>query len=126
MMSTSDMGPLDIVIGDIQMCIEKDLFYAALVVALTLPDICAALETEDGWARKDLYKNWYNTYILPNYSSLSAEDCYNLRCSVVHQGKFGRPGMTYSRVLFTLPDRTNSIFHNNIMNDALNLDVIIF
>jgi len=34
--------------------------------------------------------------------------------------------MQYSRVLFTVPNTQRNVFHNNIINDALNLDVIQF
>ena len=34
--------------------------------------------------------------------------------------------MEYSRVLFTIPNAQNNVFHNNVLNDALNLDVTIF
>ncbi len=34
--------------------------------------------------------------------------------------------MQYSRVIFTLPNPQNNVFHNNVVNDALNLDAVRF
>ena len=34
--------------------------------------------------------------------------------------------MEYSRVIFTVPNPQNNYYHNNIINDALNLDIITF
>ena len=34
--------------------------------------------------------------------------------------------MQYARVLFTVPNVNRNVFHNNILNDALNLDLTIF
>lgn len=36
------------------------------------------------------------------------------------------PSSNYSRILFIEPGTTTNVFHCNIMNDALNLDVGIF
>ena len=43
-----------------------------------------------------------------------------------HQGRFGHPNMQYARVFFTLPVPNRIRHHNNIFNDALNLDAITF
>lgn len=34
--------------------------------------------------------------------------------------------MGYSRVLFVEPSATTNVFHNNILNDALNIDIRLF
>ena len=57
---------------------------------------------------------------------LTAEDCYLFRCSLLHQGSSKHPKSGYSRVLFVEPSVTTNVFHCNIMNDALNIDVRIF
>ncbi len=119
-------SPLHTLLDNIQGCLGSGIYYAALVTALTIPDICAALESDGAWATREKYKDWYKTYLGGNYPNLTPDDCYYLRCGVLHQGKLGRHGMQYSRVLFTVPNRQNNVFHNNIINDALNLDVVIF
>jgi hypothetical protein len=61
-----------------------------------------------------------------SYPYLISSDLYSLRCGIVHQGKSGNHKMTYSRIVFTLPVPNRVILHNNIINDALNLDAEIF
>lgn len=46
--------------------------------------------------------------------------------SALHQGSSQNPRSTYSRILFVEPSATTNIFHNNILNAALNIDVRIF
>lgn len=55
---------------------------------------------------------------------MSGEDCYLLRCSMLHQGTTQHPTGNFSRFLCTEPG--GGTMHNNIMNDALNLDVALF
>ena len=126
MQSISPDSPLHTLLDNIQGCLGAGIYYAALVTALTIPEICAALESDGGWGGNQKYKNWYHDYLGDKYPNLTPDDCYALRCSVLHQGKLGRPNMQYSRVLFTIPNRQRNVFHNNICNDALNLDVSIF
>jgi len=81
--------------------VRKDLqnenWYAALFMALTLPDICGKIQypKELSQAR---YVKWFNKYLSHKYTSevgpsrernvfLSGEDCYALRCSLLHEGK---------------------------------------
>jgi hypothetical protein len=46
---------------------------------------------------------WYREHLGQLYEKLTDLDCYSLRCGAIHQGKFGRPGMQYDRVIFTFP-----------------------
>ena len=59
--------------------------YAALIVALTLPDICVALEHSSTTGRG--YATWFNVNLHQYQGFLSGEDCYALRCALLHQGK---------------------------------------
>jgi hypothetical protein len=38
----------------------------------------------------------------------------------------GHPNLQFSRVFFTLPVPNNIVLHNNVINDALNLDAVTF
>ena len=121
------MGTL---INEIMEALKNRLLYAALLLALTLPDICAALESQDGRSTPGRYKAWFNTWLRKKYEGqLDAQDMYRLRCAVAHQGRFEHPGMKYERVFFTL--RPNGMFfHKNelpgIRKDGLNLDIVFF
>ena len=65
--------------------LEKRNYYAALFVSLTLPDICSALE--NGKTSGSKYASWFNTHLSQYNGYLSGNDCYALRCALLHQGK---------------------------------------
>ena len=107
------------------------LYYVGLFAALALPDICGALEAEDGLSTQARYVAWFDQHVAPKYTfsgrtTLTGQDAYFFRCSMLHQGRMQHPRGTYSRILFVEPSSTGNVFHNNVLNDALNIDVRIF
>ena len=69
-------------------------WYAAVVVALTLPDICGWLE-HPNWRSEKRYVRWFRRYQLDAYTRpmpqgpatfLTGADCYALRCALLHEG----------------------------------------
>ncbi len=114
-------------LDQIQRGLESNLYYLSLFAALSLPDICGAIDSQDGNATSAKYIKWFDEYVARKYGDfLTGEDCYRFRCSLLHQGSSQHPKSSYSRVLFVEPTATTNVFHNNIMNDALNIDVRIF
>lgn len=103
-------------------------FYLSLFCCLTLPDICGAISSDDGIATGQKYKNWFDTYVAPNYAgNFSGSNFYAFRCAALHQGRSGHKYLGYTRIIFLVPIDTNeSYLHNNVLNDALNLDVVAF
>ncbi len=115
----------------IQKAIDSHSYYLALYVSLTLPDICAAMQSENGQTKGRKYINWFNCYVAGKYMvagkpSLDGAICYSYRCALLHQGRAQHQDLGYSRILFVEPGCTTNVFHNNILNDALNIDVQIF
>jgi hypothetical protein len=109
---------------EIQRALNHELYYPAIMLSLTVPDICAALDTEKGTTDGELYKKWYREFMADYMEWLTDNDCWHLRCGVVHQGRMGHPKNQYSRVYFTLP--AEGFAHKNITFDALNLDAVTF
>lgn len=73
------------IIDSVRQAVKNKNFYAALFVSLALPDICAALES--GKTNQIKYAEWFEKN-LPQYTGyLSGNDCYALRCSLLHQGR---------------------------------------
>jgi hypothetical protein len=107
---------METILGEIERALSARLYYLAIAVSLTLPEVCAALESDTGHNRSssEAFKKWYNHYLAHIYTNLTDADAYSLRCGTIHQGKFGRPGMQYDRVVFTFPE---AIFrnHNGLM-----------
>jgi hypothetical protein len=122
---------MDAILNQIDRALDRGFHYLAVASSLTLPDICAALETENGETSKMLYQKWYDTWIGPKYPMMTGTDIYRLRSGVVHQGIFGPKGMQYDRIVFMLPGRHT--LHRNISShiaggteSALQLDATIF
>jgi len=74
------------ILKSIQNSLKNRNWYSALFLSLILPDICAKLEgsTERSTER---YPKWFNKYLGKKYNGfLSGNDCYALRCSLLHEG----------------------------------------
>ncbi len=115
----------------IQAAINGRAYYLALYASLTVPDICGAMESDDGQATPAKYMTWFDQYVAPKYfacgqATLTGEACYFYRCAVLHQGRAQHPKLAFSRILFVEPGATTNVFHNNVLNDALNIDASIF
>lgn len=114
-------------LSQIKKGLDQNLYFLSLFSVLAIPDLCGAMTSENGEASAEKYKAWFDKYVAPKYSGfLNGENCYFFRCSLLHQGSSQHPGSSYKRVLFIEPSATTNVFHNNIMNDALNIDVKIF
>lgn len=118
-------------LNQIQEAVNGHAYYLALYASLTIPDICGAMESENGQATKSKYIAWFDKYVAPKYfacgqATLTGEACYFYRCAVLHQGRAQHPKLGFSRILFVEPSATTNVFHNNVLNDALNIDVSIF
>ncbi|MDI6742890.1 MAG: hypothetical protein QMD11_09125 [Smithella sp.] len=108
--------------------LDSGQFYLALFCCLALPDICGAISSEDGLASGSKYKAWFDRYVSPKYNgNLDGSNCYAFRCAALHQGRAEHNNLGYRRILFIDPVSSPEIqMHNNILNDALNLDVRLF
>lgn len=118
-------------LGELQKVAGAGYYSVALFTSLALPDICAAMESEDGKATGAKYKAWFDKWVSPKYPSyphegffLTGQTCYAYRCGLLHQGKAMHKDLGYSKVLFLGPARIT--IHNTVMNDALVIDIPSF
>jgi hypothetical protein len=76
--------------------LENENWYGALFLALTLPDICGKIQYPQAKS-EERYVKWFQKYLDDKYTRevgpkrqkhifLSGEDCYALRCSLLHEG----------------------------------------
>jgi hypothetical protein len=121
-------GPLEGRLLEIEAALKHGLYYLAVTMALTMPDVCATLEDPRAYSGYNEYCAWYNKNLAQVFPFMSAEDCYSLRCGVVHQGGMGlkTKRKMYSRVIFTLPSPEGSSAHNCVFNTMLQFDAIEF
>lgn len=108
-------------------------YYLSLYPALCLPGICGAMESENGWDTREKYISWYDEWVARKFphplgggSALEGKECYDLRCSLLHQGTLEQRDNRYSRIIFCEPNEHHRIAHLNIIGDVLNLDVSVF
>jgi len=133
---------MKVFINAVRAAVKQENWYAALALALTLPDICADLE-KPGRHSGERYADWWNTYLLPEYTIpgiedvrephvlLSGNDCYALRCAFLHQGLSDisrqRAQEAISRFHFAFPNPNRRIVrHRNQLDDVLQLQVDLF
>lgn len=118
---------MDDLLSQIKIALNSNLYYLALYTTLALPDICSALSSKDGKTSGRQYIEWYDKYAKGKCSSnLDGFACYKFRCSSLHQGTTQDKRMGYSKIIFLEPVNQNMILHDNILNDALNIDLNIF
>lgn len=119
--------PLTSTLNEIQKALEAKLFYCAIAVSLSIPDICASLmndpDPEKLWTNRkkqhENYKKWFDIYLADKFSHFTAEDCYSIRCGVLHQGQFGRPDDNYDRIVFLGPQDNPSAGRIGFLGDII-------
>lgn len=131
---------MDHLIQAVRAAVDQRNSYAALALALTLPDICASLEAADGKTSGRRYAAWWDTFVGPRYRQLlgperiervflSGDDCYALRCAFLHQGLDDITGQRAQDALdafrFVQPS-DGSEFHRIRADALLNLQVDVF
>jgi hypothetical protein len=88
--------------------------------------MCAGLESPNGRTSGPSYIAWFDRWVAGTYGgNFSGADCWGLRCSMSHQGRAHPHQGLYARAIFVEPSRIG-YFHNNVLNDALNLDIPTF
>ena len=117
---------MEIIIEELKIAIYNKLFFLAINISLTIPDICAALESENGQTSGTKYKNWVDTYLSPKYDGfISGDDIYKIRCASLHQGKFDHDNPRFEKIAFQIPEE-GLFFHNNIFGKTLQLNAGTF
>lgn len=116
-MTEIQTSPLHQILDQINRAAEAGLDLVAIGMAVALPHLCASLSKEDGRAQGEEYKDWCAQNLNnENFSYLTPDDLYSLRCGMLHQGRFGDLRHSVSRVIFTPAGPI--AFSDNILNDA--------
>ncbi len=130
---------MDQFINAVEAGLQTRNWYAALVVALALPDISGWVE-DPTLGPRERFCNWFDRYVgkryessgsklLPPHNFLSGDDCYALRCALLHEGRddiaHQKARASLERIQFVAP-RRGSIIHCNQVNQKLQLQVDIF
>ncbi|WP_339352209.1 hypothetical protein [Acinetobacter beijerinckii] len=88
-------------LDSIKLSLRTNNYFGAITMALTLPDICASVNSPNGKTTSKKYCTWFNKYLAKYYSEIFrdeyknknktvvnfiAQECYAARCSFLHQG----------------------------------------
>ena len=119
-------------LNEIRIAMDNKLYFVALQAALTIPDICGAIESDNGIATGEKYCRWYDKYAKHRIGHFAmAEDIYLFRCSLLHQGTSipsprGKQKATYSKIIFAAPYSDSLTIHNCVNMEVLSIDIEIF
>lgn len=69
------------ILEEIERCQDNNCKFAAITLALMIPDVCAAFEKKRETDGND-YVEWCNNWI--NWPEIAGEVVYSLRCSLFH------------------------------------------
>ena len=123
-------------IESVKKSISNENYIAALYLAVTLPDICARIESDDNKTSKIKYTTWFDTYLSEHYKRkigrekeehafLTGDDLYALRCAVLHEGRLNissqRAQKVHEKFFFTIGHP-----HLRQINSVLQLDLKFF
>lgn len=107
--------------------VESKNWHAALLAALTLPDICGSFDKQESENIKESYIKWFDMYLLKKYTAyvganheehifLNGDDCYALRCCYLHQGSGdiskARARKALNNFIFVEPNNMISMHRN--------------
>lgn len=118
--------PLRMVQDEILKAVSAGLYSVPIFMSAAIPDMCAALESDDGRTSATKYKAWFEKWAAHKMSLMTAEDCYLLRCGLIHQGKLGGLKGDVSQVVFPLPNPAFATLANCRSNDVYVYDIFSF
>lgn len=111
-------------------------YISALYLSLTLPDICARIDSDNNKTSKKQYISWFDTYLVETYKHyigsektehvfLTGDDLYALRCAVLHEGSLDistqNAQKVHEKFFFTIGHP-----HLRQINSVLQLDLPTF
>ncbi len=82
-------------ISAIRTCVQSENWYAALFLAIAMPDICSKLQEPTPGSSGPRYRAWFDKYLTPTNTIniagreavfITSADCWALRCSLLHEG----------------------------------------
>lgn len=98
---------LEAILHEIERALDAKLYYLAIAVSLSVPDICACLECNPDqpiWSTQEKYVAWCDRNLMVRYKNLTGIDLYRIRGGVWHQGHFQHAKSAFDRVMFIGPE----------------------
>lgn len=126
-------------IDSLEQAITSGNNFGALIIALTLPDICRKIQDPNSTSAKG-YTAWFDKWMGHHYVKymgspptktvfLTGSDAYALRCAMLHQGEFDitdqRARVAIKNFKFIVPP-PGWIIHCNSVGDILQLQPDVY
>lgn len=84
-------------LDSIRISLATNNHFGAIAMALTLPDICASVDAENGFTSPEKYSKWFDEYLSETFTQFfndeglsnvifGPQECYAARCSFLHNG----------------------------------------
>jgi hypothetical protein len=104
--------PLRQIAYDIIDCLNNGIYYAALSVAITIPDICAGLELPlERHVKKEHYESFLKKYATKNLG-LDISFFYALRGGIIHRGSaIGHDKIPFGQIVMTITNGPDPSWH---------------
>ena len=127
---------MDHLIKSVEQSLSCENYLSALYLSLTLPDICARIDSDKDKTSKIKYIAWFDEYLAKTYKHkigdnkeehvfLTGSDLYALRCAVLHEGSLNivgqRAQQIHEKIFFTIGHP-----HLRQINSILQLDLPSF
>lgn len=112
-------SPLESILNDMWRAFDAGLYYPALLVALTLPEVCSALSmSKEEFVKEKHYSAFIDTYAKAFHLGLDGRECYRLRGGIIHRANAsGHPHFAASHVIFTVPESSVSMHALSLVVD---------
>ena len=119
------------------MAVANENWYGALIIALILPDICGKIEFPTK-PTNQRYPEWYDKYVIHKYELgdcyredgtvfMSGNDCYALRCALLHEGhqdlRTQKANKKLQKINFVIPKSEINRHKINFSNIEFQLEV---
>jgi hypothetical protein len=80
-------------LASMEQSLKNENWYAALTIALILPDVCGKISYPEVHQSSARYATWFDKYVKKYYTiqenigsaSMYGGDCYAIRCAVLHE-----------------------------------------
>ncbi len=118
-------------IKEIRAALNEGLYYVALSLSLTLPDVCGKNEFQNKKSSRSAYIDWFNKYAKKHFTCnatvlsggeevpyiwFTGEECYALRCAFLHAGNFEVEKVVLSKVRLHAHIK-NGIYYSHMCRD---------
>jgi hypothetical protein len=110
---TDSTFPLHHLLDEINKAATSGLPFLAVAMAVSLPDICVSLASQDGQSDGIRYRQWCKLNLGPEFRYVTSDDLWSMRCGVLHNGRFGELKHGVAKVIF-MPSGASTLTNSRI------------